>query len=430
MKRFKMKGKMLLVMLVPYVLLLVSTLIISQKSLGGIVEQKKLLTLYFGIAINAVVVLIGSYIVVRLVVNNMVQSVNRMVTTLVYVIKGDLTQELDERDLSRYDELGMLAMGVDKVRATLKDIVGKIESTTQVLSETSEKLDQMSDATGKAANEVANAMGDMSSGAMLQAEDTQKVNDEVDAMSNMIVQTHDEVEKLNLNSAQMKEAGEQGFEIVQSLQNISEKVQSEIEIIREQTNVTNESAQKIRQATELIASIASETNLLSLNASIEAARAGESGRGFAVVAEQIKNLSDQSNDSVTSIDEIIGGLIEDSEKAVATMERVNEIIKRQNDEVNKTRAAFEVVNERLIASASEVNKIAENTNTIEQSKDVVVDAMSNLSSVAEENAATTEETAASTEELTATIGEIAEQAAQLHSLAESLTEEISMFRLA
>jgi methyl-accepting chemotaxis protein len=228
----------------------------------------------------------------------------------------------------------------------------------------------------------------------------------------------------------MKAAGEQGISVVENLEKISEKVKSEIAVIHEQTNVTNESAQKIRQATELIASIASETNLLSLNASIEAARAGESGRGFAVVADQIKTLSEQSNASVISIEEIISDLLEDSENAVATMERVNDIIDRQNQEVGKTKQAFTVVNDGLVQSAVEVDRIAENTNTLEQSTDVVVDAMTNLSSVAEVNATTTESTAAATEELTATIGEIAEQAAQLHTLADSLKEDMSMFRLA
>lgn len=425
-----MKGKMLMVSLLPFILVMLVLNVVLYVRLKSLVAASELTQLVVGLDVVMVVLMIVVAVIVILVVNSMVRSVNRLVSIMVYMIKGDLTQSVQEVDLNRSDELGMFAKGVDKIRQSLVDVVGKIHSTTDILLNTSEQLDRMTEHTGSAADEVANAMSEMSSGATAQAADTQKVNREIDAMSRKIEQTNTEVELLNENSAQMKAAGEQGISVVENLEQISEKVKSEIAVIHEQTNVTNESAQKIRQATELIASIASETNLLSLNASIEAARAGESGRGFAVVADQIKTLSEQSNASVISIEEIISDLLEDSENAVATMERVNDIIDRQNQEVGKTKQAFTVVNDGLVQSAVEVDRIAENTNTLEQSTDVVVDAMTNLSSVAEVNATTTESTAAATEELTATIGEIAEQAAQLHTLADSLKEDMSMFRLA
>ena len=96
----------------------------------------------------------------------------------------------------------------------------------------------------------------------------------------------------------------------------------------------------IKQAKELIASIANETNLLALNASIEAARAGESGRGFAVVAEQIKNLAEQSNESAKTIEGIIKNLLEESEQAVKTMNTVDAIIGLQADKVETTKRVF------------------------------------------------------------------------------------------
>ena len=117
---------------------------------------------------------------------------------------------------------------------------------------------------------------------------------------------------------------------------VNDQTKLSIDEIYEQTNITNASAQKIKAATDIIASIAEETNLLSLNASIEAARAGEQGRGFAVVASQIQKLAEQSNDSAKQIDDITNVLIQDSTHAVDTMQGVQQIMAVQSDKMQQT----------------------------------------------------------------------------------------------
>ena len=103
------------------------------------------------------------------------------------------------------------------------------------------------------------------------------------------------------------------------LDSINLQTKDAIAMISEQTDDTNKSALEINEAISIISSIAEETNLLSLNASIEAARAGEQGKGFAVVAAQIQKLAEQSNDATDKISLIVKTLIDDSEKAVETM---------------------------------------------------------------------------------------------------------------
>ena len=127
----------------------------------------------------------------------------------------------------------------------------------------------------------------------------------------------------------------QAMSILKELMEVNDQTKLSIDEIYEQTNITNASAQKIKAATDIIASIAEETNLLSLNASIEAARAGEQGRGFAVVASQIQKLAEQSNDSAKQIDDITNVLIQDSTHAVDTMQGVQKImaVQRRRSEV-------------------------------------------------------------------------------------------------
>ena len=140
--------------------------------------------------------------------------------------------------------------------------------------------------------QVDRAVGDIATGATSQAQETQNATENVIAMGNMIEDTNAEAERLNGNAQQMKDSSDQAMQILKELNEINDRTKQSIEEVYTQTNITNESVQKIKEATVLIASIAEETNLLSLNASIEAARAGEQGKGFAVVASQIQKLAE------------------------------------------------------------------------------------------------------------------------------------------
>ena len=311
----------------------------------------------------------------------------------------------------------------------LKDVIGQVGNTSDVIEESTARLDKMAEQTSTASEDVARSMGDMANGATAQASETQAVSDAIGRIGEGIEETSNAVAKLIVNADQMKAAGQEGVDSVGELKTISEKVKAQIAVIYEQTNTTNESAQEIHKATELISSIASETNLLALNASIEAARAGESGRGFAVVAEQIKNLAEQSNQSAKTIEGIINNLLADTEQAVKTMNTVDAIIGFQADKVEMTKRVFDKVNNGLIVTMEGVESIAQSTKTLDEAKGRVIMSVESLSAIAEENAASTQETAASAEELTATIGEIKNATSRLNQVADNLTTQTNRFQI-
>lgn len=356
-------------------------------------------------------------------------SVDRIIATLDRAGSGDLTAELGKIDLERKDEIGVLADHANMVIGQLKDVIGQVGNTSDVIEESTARLDKMAEQTSTASEDVARSMGDMANGATAQASETQAVSDAIGRIGEGIEETSNAVAKLIVNADQMKAAGQEGVDSVGELKTISEKVKAQIAIIYEQTNTTNESAQEIHKATELISSIASETNLLALNASIEAARAGESGRGFAVVAEQIKNLAEQSNQSAKTIEGIINNLLADTEQAVKTMNTVDAIIGFQADKVEMTKHVFDKVNNGLIVTMEGVESIARSTKTLDEAKGRVIMSVESLSAIAEENAASTQETAASAEELTATIGEIKNATSRLNQVADNLTTQTNRFQI-
>lgn len=180
---------------------------------------------------------------------------------------------------------------------------------------------------------------------------------------------------------------------------------------------------------DAITGIASQTNLLSLNASIEAARAGEHGRGFAVVASEIQKLSEQSAGSAKEIEDIVNRLSLESEQAVAAMEEMKRIIARQEEKLNETTEQFKKVSAGIAKTREATSVIQTRTDECDASRRQVMDVVSDLSAISEENAASAEETTASMEELNATINLLAEEAAKVREMSDGLKEKVGIFKV-
>ena len=151
MRKLGLKGKMMLISLLPFLVVAVASVLFMNFSFRGSVDAAVLSKVLISMGVLIVVLLIVVTILVLAVVNNMVRCVNRLVGILIAMIKGDLTQTVEDRDLNRQDELDMFAKGVDKVRESLTNVVGKINQTTGVLAEAAQKLDTMADQTGSVA---------------------------------------------------------------------------------------------------------------------------------------------------------------------------------------------------------------------------------------------------------------------------------------
>lgn len=334
-----------------------------------------------------------------------------------------------ERIGQRRDEVGLLGRSIGGVREQFHAIVTEIKTQSNNIHTTAASLDEHTKETLNNIEQVERAVYEIAEGASSQAEDTQKATENVIRMGNMVEDTNQEVENLYLYANAMKQSGDDASKTLSDLEEINHKAKESIDLIYQQTNTTNESALKIREATELITFIAEQTNLLSLNASIEAARAGEQGRGFAVVASQIQKLAEQSNESARQIGEIITLLISDSGKAVDTMNEVMEIMEVQNKNIHQMGRQFEQLFVAIDKSNRGVGNIADRTKSLDEARVNVVDIVQNLTAIAEENAAGTQETSASVTEVNDIVSQISENVNQLRRIAEELEHRMEIFRL-
>lgn len=389
-----------------------------------------------GIITIAAVVLIISLIVCTILVKRIATIVVHAGEILVRVSNGDLRMQLSKKAtrISRHakkrtDEIGMMISSTYGLIEKLQGMISNIKNTTAQLLQAGTSLESLASRTNNNAEGITRAVGDIARGAITQAEDIESATAQVSDMGGLIENIVQGVQQLDQVSMNIKKADDESEQIINELGVSNDRTLEAIEKIDTSVHMTNESVKKIQDSVDLITAIASETSLLSLNASIEAARAGEAGRGFAVVASQISKLSEDSNNSAKTIEDIIRQLADDSKASVEIMAEVKEIIAEQQKKLNETKEKFADVSRGIETSIEETENVYSRTKECDEARAKVTDIIQNLSAVAEQNAAATEETNASMDEMNATIHMLAESAKNLELMAEELQKNVSFFNI-
>ena len=356
-------------------------------------------------------------------------NIKKSISIMGKVAEGDLTVWVDDKMLKRKDEIGDLSRVTVKLKDTLKGILKGISENSASLLEASRALGNAADTTNGTMNEVQNAVSQVVANSTEQSKNSESTSENMRIMGEHITETSTEVDTLNQNAASMQKSSKKTADTLAQLCHINEEVERIIGEVKEQTDRTNASIQKINAAMEFITSIAEETNLLSLNASIEAARAGESGRGFAVVADQIKKLAEQSNQSGHEIEETTKALMEDSAREMEIMQRMQEIITEQSGSMQETRANVSEVLKEIEASMQSILQIRESTGRLAESRGEVMEAVEQLSQIAHDNVDSTQQTYTETQEVLDTFKQVYDSAGQLKKIADELAQSMQYFKM-
>ena len=357
------------------------------------------------------------------------RNIKKSIGIMGKVAEGDLTVWVDDKMLKRKDEIGDLSRVTVKLKDTLKGILKGISQNSESLLEASRALGNAADTTNGTMNEVQNAVSQVVANSTEQSKNSESTSENMRIMGEHITETSTEVDTLNVHADSMQKSSKKTADTLAQLCNINEEVERIIGEVKEQTDRTNASIQKINAAMEFITSIAEETNLLSLNASIEAARAGESGRGFAVVADQIKKLAEQSNQSGREIEETTKALMEDSAREVEIMQRMQEIITEQSGSMQETRTNVSEVLKEIEDSMQSILQIRESTGRLAESRGEVMEAVEQLSQIAHDNVDSTQQTYTETQEVLDTFRQVYDSAEQLKKIADELAESMQYFKM-
>lgn len=345
------------------------------------------------------------------------------------VAENDLTFHLQEKILERKDEIGNMARAVHKLIDSFKKILSSICNAALRLSENTTVFEGSLSYINENVEKMNIAIEEIAKTSTEQASETLQAKDKVTSMNTAIDNTVNSVVDLNASCKKMKNYSNTAEDTLKELEGIAVQTKDSVMEVHKQTDLTNQSALAIQTATQMIADIASQTNLLSLNASIEAARAGENGKGFAVVADEIRNLSEQSRESTETIARIVNDLIKNSNTSVVTMEEVSKNVDKQNDKLVRTSEMFENLNSEIAEVFNSADAIQAKMDTLNSLINEVSDVVAMLSTIAEENAASTEETSASMIELQDTIQNCKDEVVGLVELAGSLKQETQKFKV-
>lgn len=343
------------------------------------------------------------------------------------ISSGDFSQSIF---IAANDEIGIMARELNNAAESIRKLVAEVIITSGNLSALSEELlASIEEITSKMENVDSSAMA-ITQGIEGLSASTEEVNasvQEIDSSTAEIAgksdETRDYVHKVRIRTAEMQERSSKSIEMSRGLYH---EINGKITMAIEEGRVVDE----VIIMAESIGSIASQTNLLSLNAAIEAARAGEAGQGFSVVAEEIRKLADQSSAAVKKIEAVVSQV----KSAFGNLSsNVKNILSFVQNNVNPDYDMFLSALQSYLSDIQSIDKMSEHiaaaASTISGSLDEVTAVIQDVSGTTQQSAASSEEIASSIDETTAALENLSKASENQAALAEKLNSLVGAFKI-
>ncbi|MEG0384709.1 MAG: HAMP domain-containing methyl-accepting chemotaxis protein [Solibacillus sp.] len=390
----------------------------------GMAEFKRTVIFLLVGSIMAFVLTIGIIFFFIRVIKKPVELLSSQVQQL-----ADGNLAIEPVTIKNKDEIGQLGTDFNSMLASLKGLIGGLQTHIQTVAATSEELSASAEETSKATDQITAAMVNVSEGADQQVHGARTSNEAISEMVTGMGQATSSVQSVFDLAVSTKEYTSVGASMmdqtIAQMKNIQDTSDATSQVIQS----LGEKSTEISQIVGLITTIADQTNLLALNAAIEAARAGEYGKGFAVVADEVRKLAEDSSVAANQIREVIVSVQREVTEAINAMEKstnnVNEgiaLVKKSEDNFHGISSMISDVSSQTENISAIIEQLSANTISI---KEQLVE----VSTLSESSSDQAQTVAAAAEEQNATMDEISKSAYALGQLSSELQEMVQQFRL-
>lgn len=354
------------------------------------------------------------------------RALKAMSTSLQHISQGNLMEKVQ---VNNRDEFGRLADGINEMLGGIRGLVGNNRKFGTQVKDLSEQAFSFTAGIESSMQQMVASMESVSKGVTEQSKQTELSVAEMAGLSEKINDVYQASEEMTHKIGEVIDSVEQGKDGIGELSIKSEETAEIAESLVSSIDQVNAQSERIVDIIKTIEDIASQTNLLSLNASIEAARAGESGKGFAVVATEIRKLADQSMEAGTLVREIVSGIQESNQAATDAAKITEGFLRGQTDMLKDTVSAFGNINDSVMILADVLGAIRQKMANMQENKEVVNESIEEINQLSGQMALSIESVSEIVQEKMKEIDTLADTVRLLNTEAEELQESMSRFVL-
>jgi len=354
------------------------------------------------------------------------KSMNEIIFDLDHVAQGDFSIKIDT---NLKNEFGKMKKSIEKTISNISLMIEEVKNSTNVVNIQATTLLGASDEMSSSAQEINAAVQEVANAATEQSSDLMNVKTSLDNFVDSLDQITSSINDVNSNIHNISKMAEDSNSKLKFLFDSIKNVNESFDTVRAKVVQLDNHVEEVSGITNIINSIADQTDLLALNAAIESARAGEVGRGFSVVADEIRKLAEQSKTSASNISGLITNINKEAQVAVKTTELGKDSLNNQSALIEDSIKSFALIFKAINAILPRVDNINKSIANINVEKDLIISKTLDISGVSEENAASAEEIAASIQQINASFSDVATSAQTLSNLTNSMINEVDKFKL-